>query len=134
MIPTNIAGGVLIVDDEPVGASMIANVFEQVGVRCVVAETVDAALRTLRDEPAIALAIVDYSVISDAPGASIARLRCDRPSLFIVGNSGEDRSLDFAALGVSRFLLKPWRLLDVLALLSAGGQDGSSAFPIEPER
>jgi len=117
MLNACLSGGVLVLDDEEVVACMVVSALERDGIRCTAVESVEAAVVRLLQEPSIRVVIVDYSAIAPAPQPSIEKLRCCQPSLIIVGNSGEDRSPEFAALGVQRFLLKPWHVSELRALL-----------------
>ena len=45
-------------------------------------------------------------------------MKAIRPDLELVGNSASERRAEFAAMGVGRFIFKPWRVGDLVAVLS----------------
>ena len=111
---------VLVIDDEAILRTLRVIELESVGCVCYKADSPALALKILRAGPKIGVVIVDY----DMPGMDLAALISDikanvGPDLKIVGNSGEDVQRDFAALGVDRFLRKPWQMDELLQVISA---------------
>jgi CheY-like chemotaxis protein len=112
---------VLVIDDEQMVRTVHVRQLEQIGCACYAAETEELAVRLLAVDPAIGTVIVDHDMPDITPAELIPKLRALRPGLRIVGNSGSPRQAEFAALGVPRFLLKPWRIQDLIEVLREDG-------------
>jgi CheY-like chemotaxis protein len=112
-------GRVLIVDDDELHRLVGVALLESAGAVALAAATDAEALRLLAHDAGIAVLVVDHEM----PGVDLRRFllrtRALRPRLRVVGNSAFERADAFAALGVSRFLRKPWRAEDLLAALRA---------------
>jgi CheY-like chemotaxis protein len=93
-------------------------VLERAGASCYAAETHAEALRLLEHDPGFDLAILDFDMANRDAGDLVRRIRAIRPHLVLVGTSGVDRSAEFVARGVHRYLHKPWTIGDLLALLN----------------
>lgn len=116
--PPMLHGGVLVVDDDADYRRIVALRLGSVGCRCHLAGTHDEALRLLSRHPEIDVAVLDYHMRGADPAWLVDQVRAIRPDVTLVGHSSMERTKHFAALGVDRFLLKPWSPGDLLALLS----------------
>jgi DNA-binding NtrC family response regulator len=105
---------VLIIDDEQVIRALQTRLLERIGCACFAAGNEELALRLFEDNPKIGVVILDYAMPDFDLGQLIAKLRAIRPTIKIVGNSGQASAGDFAALGVHRFLQKPWRVSELV--------------------
>lgn len=76
------------------------------------------ALAILADQPDIALVIADHGVEGDNMEEFVTVLRATRPGVIVVGNSGSDCRSELKRIGVDRFLMKPWRVEELIELLS----------------
>ncbi len=115
--PVPCLGCVLIVDDDEAYRRIVALRMGSVGCRCHVAGTHDEALRLLSGHPEIEAAVLDYHMRGADIASLVARIRNQRPDVRLVGHSSMERREKFAALGVDRFLLKPWSPSDLFGLL-----------------
>lgn len=105
---------VLIIDDEQVIRSLQTRLLERIGCACFAAGSQELALRLFKDDPKIGVVLLDYAMPQIDLGQLIGKLRAVRPTVKIVGNSGQASAGDFAALGVHRFLQKPWRVSELV--------------------
>ncbi len=99
---------VLVVDDNEPYRRIVALRLKGAGCACHLAETHEAALRLLREHPEIKVAVIDYHMKGADVAALVEGIRAARPDVTLVGHSSMCRRDAFAALGVERFLLKPW--------------------------
>jgi DNA-binding response OmpR family regulator len=75
------------------------------------------AIDVFRTDPRIRVVVLDWAMPGEDLRTTVARLREIRPEVRLVGTSGEDRSAEFAELGIDDFLLKPWTVAGELAAL-----------------
>ncbi len=106
--PTLLSGRVLVVDDDDAYRRIVALRMERIRCRCHVAGTHAETLRLLSRHPEIEVAVLDYHMRGADIASLVARIRSQRPDMTLVGHSSMERREKFAALGVDRFLLKPW--------------------------
>ena len=110
---------VLVVDDDEPDRRIAALRLRGTGCACHLADTHEAALRLLREHPDIRVAVIDYHMKESEDVAVLVKgIRSTRPDVTLVGHSSMCRCDAFAALGVERFLLKPWTPDDLFHLLS----------------
>lgn len=111
-------GRVLVVDDEELIRRFALAVFDQAGATCHVAPDTVTALDLLRRDEGVRVVLLDW----DIPGSDVPRfardLRAMADRVSVVGHSGLDRRADFSALGIPRFVPKPWRIHDVVEVLT----------------
>ena len=110
-------GRVLVVDDEALVRRMVRSMLEMHGAVCYTASTADEAVRLLENDSGLKFVVHDHDMPDCDTGRSVERIRTVRPDVVVVGNSGVDRSDDFAAIGVRHFLQKPWRAGDLVNVL-----------------
>lgn len=110
-------GHVLIVDDDPLHRDTVAEQMERAGIPARVADTYEQGLQVFRTDKQIQLVILDHPLVGGNVTQAVEQFRTLSEHVAIVGNSGQDRSEEFAAAGVDKFLHKPWRLDDLSALL-----------------
>ena len=110
---------VLVIDADQNIRSLFVRQLERAGCVCYKAETEDLALRLFQSDPDIRVVVVDYDMPAVSLGELLAELRGTRAGVKIVGHSAIPlHKLYFSALGVNRFLTKPWgvaELIDALA-------------------
>lgn len=75
------------------------------------------AIDVFQTDPRIRIVVLDWAMPGEDLRTTVARLREIRPEVRLVGTSGEDRSAEFAELGIDDFLLKPWTVAGELAAL-----------------
>jgi len=91
---------------------------EGVGAGCYAVETTDDAIRLLEKDEKIRFVLLDYGLPNADARTTVLRIRASRPDVIIVGISGSGRRDDFAAIGVEYYLEKPWRIDDLINLLT----------------
>lgn len=112
---SNILPSVLIVDDDVVAASELAETLELEGFNCIAASTLEQALSLPASFPSIRVIITDFylhgAVTATANGlALIDRVRemfPERSFNFIVVSGDQDVLVDCALTGSGKFLAKP---------------------------
>lgn len=109
----------LVIDADPNIRSLFVRQLERAGCVCYKAETEDLALRLFHSDPEIRVVVVDYDMPAVSLGELVAELRGTRGDVKIVGHSATPlHKLYFAALGVKRFLTKPWGVTDLIEVLA----------------
>jgi CheY-like chemotaxis protein len=107
-------GHVLLVDDEDYVRRFVAGEFQRSGCPCLTAESGDVALRLFARDEQIQYVLLDWYLPGDDAQELVRRFLEIRPSVQIVGVSGEDRRQDFRRIGIERFLAKPVRIETLL--------------------
>jgi DNA-binding response OmpR family regulator len=87
------------------------------GAICLGAGNAEEALRLFRRDLDVSVVIVDSDLAAAPDDGAVDRIRTERPHAVVVGTGDEDRRGEFAALGVNRFLAKPWELNDLVEVL-----------------
>ena len=119
---------ILVVDDEAPIRDAAREVLERHGYRVVLAENVEEAVSRFiecRDDVRLVLADVMMPVMDG--GTLIRSLRILEPNLRVIAMSGlgdEGKREEFAALGVTRFLAKPFKPRELLEALQEGFSAG----------
>jgi CheY-like chemotaxis protein len=111
-------GRVLIVDDEELTRHVAVTMLEAAGGICHAAESRTEALRLFKLDSDIQVVLADYEMPDGRLADMIRRMRTSRPETIVIGISGLDRREEFAELGVTQFLPKPWRIDDLINLLT----------------
>lgn len=127
MLPSARPNRVMIVEDDPLVRTLVADELRQAGYRVVEAASADEALDYVAAGGDLDLVLSDVGMPGTMDGVGLARrLGRDRPSLPVVLASG--RALPREAGGVAGFLRKPYKLGDVIRVVSgvlgAGRTDG----------
>jgi DNA-binding response OmpR family regulator len=108
---------VIVIDDSSAVRHVYQQILERAGCVSYRAGDHDLAIRLLREDSRLTVAVVDF----DMPGVDtnflIDELRSIRPDIKIVGSSGEDHRTDFKKMGVERYLGKPWHIQDLVDVL-----------------
>ena len=85
-------------------------------------------------DPHIKVVLLDYGVGHGQVVDFVAELKVVRPNVIIVGSSTTDCRREFAAAGVHRFLLKPWRIADLVEILLLPSEPCNSEGSDEPSQ
>lgn len=112
---------VLVVDDDKQIRDVYVDLLRATNSVCYRAESEELAINLIRADPKIGIVITDYEMTGIDVKSLIKNLRKIRRDVKIVGNSASDRQPEFAALGVDRYLDKPWRMKDLFAVLCDAG-------------
>ncbi len=111
-------GRVLIVEREPATRKWLVSVIENAGAGCYAVESASQAMRLLANDDGLQFVVLDYDTLSDDLERVIREFRSARPDVVIVGNSPLDHRESFARLDVNLFLQRPWRVNDLVDLLT----------------
>lgn len=109
---------VLVVDDQELFRRFAVAMLQAAGAGCYSAETRAHALRLFGEDEGINYVILDFEMPDGGLEEFVAQLRRIRPEVCIIGTSGEASQEAFEKMGVNLFLAKPWRLSDLIQLLS----------------
>ncbi len=112
------SGCVLLVEHEAVFRRFASGLLERCGAACFSAETREDAVRLLQTDPDFSLVILDMEMPGADLGELVQQMRALRPGIAILGNSERDREREARACGADLFLLRPWRLDDLIPSLS----------------
>jgi len=124
----DLPGHVLLVDDEDYVRRFVAGQFQRAGCPCLTAENGEVALRLFARDEHLRYVLLDWSLPGDDTAALVREFKRIRPDAIIVGVSGEDRTREFAGVGIERVLAKPVRIESLLAEL----REAESASPRAP--
>lgn len=116
--PWPVSGCVLIVDKDPVFWSTIRSQLQQVGCLSRVAVSHVFAIDLLKQDLDLKVVLLDQGTTNGQMGSLVTAINSIRSDVTIVGISASDRREDFAAVGVGRFLLKPWTLNELIDVLT----------------
>lgn len=111
------AGRVLVLDDDALLRKAIVGTLEDCGAACYAADSLAHAERLLVKDEGLAYAILDFDMPASTPAEAIEKITTIRPDVVIIGTSGLYHREDFAALGVERFLQKPWLTSDLINVI-----------------
>ncbi len=108
---------VLIVEDNTLTGEILQAVVESAGVSAWLCRDAASALALVHKQE-FGVLIVDFRM-PDLPGTEVVRAaRCVFPSSYIIGVSIEhQRQQDFVEAGADAFLLKPFDIANLIALI-----------------
>lgn len=110
---------VLVVEDEGFVRLVARDMLEDAGFEVIEAETADAALEVLRDEPGIDALFTDIDMPGTMDGVALAaRVAEWWPSIRLVVTSGRVGIRDEDLPDHGRFLLKPYRQAQLLLAIA----------------
>lgn len=110
---------VLVVDDDKTFTGLLKTVFELEGYQTVIVSSADAVLPAARASKPV-LILMDVHAGRGDTLSVLRELRADEAlkSVAVVMISGMDRADECLACGADRFLLKPFRPSELLAVVS----------------
>jgi len=108
---------VLIVESDPAVARLHAGQLESLGCTAYRADEAELAIRLLEANSRIGIVILDRELPGEDCAVLVERVRKVRPEIKIVGNDGSGDPAVCRALGLDRFLAKPWRVTDLIRVL-----------------
>lgn len=111
-------GRVLLLDHEPLLRRMFISMMESAGAGCYAAQTPAEMMRLLEKDQGIQFVVIDYDVPAGSPETVVRQLKAARPDVVVAGTSTAYHRDEFTAIGVDRFLQKPWRAEDLINLLA----------------
>jgi DNA-binding NtrC family response regulator len=110
---------VLVVDNVKKSRTLCAELLTQAGCVCYKAESPELALKLFRADPHLGVVILDYAMPSGSVSELLDTFRALRPDVRVVGTAATDRSEEFSALGVERYLERGWDISDLVATLGS---------------
>ncbi|MFN8392557.1 MAG: response regulator [Bdellovibrionota bacterium] len=110
-------GHVLVVDDYEAVRRIAVDILRHFNCICHTAQTHEEAIRLFVHDVDIRHVILDFEMPGSNIEELIQRLRTLRPNTEIIGTSSNNNAAKFAALGVDRFLAKPWEVDQLLQAL-----------------
>lgn len=122
-----IKGDVLVTDSDTAFVNVVSRGLQEIGCTCHVADTYTEALWQCLHGDKIIVAVLSLQEDAFDLETLIHDIRLLRPGVTIVGSGTRNRSKDFAALGVDRFLTKPWDSNALLSCLRATGAKARNA-------
>ena len=111
-----IEGNVLIIDDKPMIRSAVASAFEKLGALSHTAEGYEAGIKLFHRDTEIGFIVVNADLKGDF-AAFVADVQNARPTAVIVAASAGNRREEFASMNIPRYLVYPYSIDDLLALL-----------------
>ena len=97
---------------------------EHAGAVCHVADDGAEALRLFKSDPNIRVILMEYDLSGIEVRTFVEQLLVLRRGTIVIGSGGLDRRQAFADVGVTHFLPKPWRIGDLIELLTGVLGDG----------
>jgi DNA-binding response OmpR family regulator len=108
---------VLVVDRDVIGRRTAVSLLESTGATCYGVATLPDGLPLLSNDDGLRFVAIDSESTSDLAGA-VAEIRKVRQDTTILGTSNENRRELFASAGVDLFMRKPWRMENLVNLLT----------------
>jgi DNA-binding NtrC family response regulator len=108
----------VMIDSERSYRELGCRVFHALGGSCFPANDADSAIEILATVDGVRHVIVDYEAPGDV-GGFVETVRREWPEICLIGQSRFDRRASFEDVGVSKFIAKPWRLLELVAELTS---------------
>ncbi len=111
-------GHFLIVDDSELARRLIVDVLRELKCVCHTAETHEEAIRLFAHDSEIEQVVLDFEMGNSDPQEFVAKVLGLRPQVKIIGTSAGDHKEQFKAIGVNKFLPKPWQMDDLLEIMA----------------
>ncbi|MHA7839705.1 MAG: response regulator [bacterium] len=111
-------GPVIVIERDGVVRRLLVSQVERIGALCYPSDDLANALRLLAAEPRVETVLIDFSLAGDAIADWVGQIRAIRPEARVVGMGGVGAETDLLAVGVSRVLRKPWRIMDLAGALT----------------
>jgi len=113
-----IDGHILVVDGSRMDVRSIRQQLQHIGCIFHTTESHGGAIQWLGTDSHIKVVVLDHGTANGRVADFVSELKSMRSNLTIVGSSSTDCRHEFAAAGVDRFLLKPWRIAELLEALT----------------
>jgi CheY-like chemotaxis protein len=107
-------GPVVVIERDGAVRRLLVSQIERIGTLCYPTDDLDSALKLLVAEPRVATVLIDFGLAGDEMSAWVDAVRSVRPEASVIGTGGSGSEDDLLAVGVSRVLSKPWRIMDLL--------------------
>ncbi len=111
-------GRALVVEPDLFLRRVFASMLQKIHVPCHTAGSRDEALHTLRRDPDIGLLVVEEALPGSEAELLVREARDLVPGIVVVSQGEEENERTLEAIGVERFLRKPWTGRELLAVLT----------------
>jgi hypothetical protein len=78
----------------------------------------DKALKLLQADQGLLFVLLDHNMLGRDGAACLESIKSARPEAIIVGTGDHDVQAHFAALGVDRVVRRPWRVKDLINVIT----------------
>ncbi|UCG33599.1 MAG: response regulator [Phycisphaerales bacterium] len=112
-------GRVLVIDHEALARGLSVALLESAGAAGYAVETLTEGLRLLEKDEGLRYVLLDNELADTALGEAVERIRSLRPDVSIVGAANNYAGVEFAAAGIEHFVQKPWRVENLVGVLTA---------------
>ena len=107
-------GPVVVIECDGAVRRLLVSQIERIGTLCYPTDDLDSALKLLTAEPRVAMVLIDFGLAGDEMSAWVDAVHAVRPEANVIGTGGSGSEDDLLAVGISRVLSKPWRIMDLL--------------------
>jgi len=107
-------GPVVVIERDSAVRRLLVSQIERIGTLCYPAEDLESALKLLSAETRVATVLLDFGLAGGDVRGWVSEIRGARPEVTIIGTGGSGSEEDLLALGVTKVLPKPWRIMDLL--------------------
>lgn len=111
-------GPVVVIERDGVVRRLLVSQIERIGALCYPSDDLPNALRLLAAEPRVETVLIDFTLADSQMLDWVEQIRAIRPGVCIVGTGGIGAETELLAQGVSRVLRKPWRIMDLVDVLT----------------
>lgn len=120
-------GHFLMIDDSEMFRTVTQRLLKGLNNVCLTADTHEEAIRLFVRDGAINYVVLDY-LMPDGKAEDIVKvLKMLRPGISIVGTSGDPgNSVHFEALGITKFIKKPWTAAELFSAFELDVRVGQS--------
>jgi len=127
----NRKASVLIVEDNPVFAKVLAMLLEKANYHCTTTGDISIFQNLLREGPVPDMFIFDYDLGAEMNGIELCELvksRHRRPVIMLTANDSEEISVASLYAGADQHIVKPYRINELLARIRATILNYSSCY------
>ncbi|MFT5694284.1 MAG: DNA-binding NtrC family response regulator [Myxococcota bacterium] len=107
-------GPVVVVEPDGAVRRLLVSQIERIGTLCYPTDDIVRALKLLSAEPRTATVLIDFQLAGERMEEWVDAVRAARPGVTVIGTGGSGSEEDLLAVGVTRVLPKPWRIMDLL--------------------
>lgn len=111
-------GPVVVIERDGAVRRLLVSQIERIGTVCYPTDDLKSALKLLTAEPRVATVLIDFGLAGDEMSKWVNAVRAARPEATVIGTGGSGSEDDLLACGVTRVLSKPWRIMDLLDVMT----------------
>ncbi len=110
-------GPVVVIERDGAVRRLLVSQIERIGTLCYPADDLESAIKFLTAEPRIAAVMIDFGLAGENVREWVSAVRQVHPGVTVIGTGGSGSEDDLLAVGITRLLPKPWRIMDLLDAL-----------------